>query len=241
MKMVMRHLRYVLFSAAVLAFILFYLHELNPGHEWPPRHYKLIVEYLGRYGLVLINLAMFACFFFALTIRSNVRKTWAAHGMFFAFMISLVAEMFGVPLAIFLLSSVGTPIGLGDAYLARFGHIPITLGVVISMLSLVLVWHSWRELYRSSTPVVASGIYAHLRHPQYLGLTLFAFGWLLHWPTVPALVLFPFITAAYVLASFREEAWMLKHFPEEYRAYMQTTGFYLPTFAGPKRSQRDAT
>jgi protein-S-isoprenylcysteine O-methyltransferase Ste14 len=241
MKRAIRHLRYVLFSAAVVAFILFYFHELNPAHEWPPRHYKLIRDHLGRYGLVWVNLAMFACFFYALAHRRNARKTWMAHGIFFAFMISLIAEMFGVPLAIYLLSGVGAPMGLGDAYLARFGHIPITLGISISLLSLVLVWHSWRELYRSTEPVVASGIYAHIRHPQYVGLTLFAFGWLLHWPTVPALVLFPFIAGAYGLASLREEAWMLEHFPLEYRAYVQTTGFYLPRSALAKRSQRDAT
>ena len=43
-------------------------------------------------------------------------------------------------------------------------------------------------------------------HPQYLAFILIMFGFLLQWPTIPTLVMFPVLVVVYVKLAKREEA-----------------------------------
>ena len=73
-----------------------------------------------------------------------------------------------------------------------------------------------------------TGWYARCRHPQYLAFILIMFGFLLQWPTIPTLVMFPILIVVYVKLAKREEALAIAEFGEEYVNYMNTTPSWLP-------------
>lgn len=217
------------FLLSIVLYFWLYLHEMDPDHEWPPRHYDLLVRLLGPNALAYVNSIILVLFMVALLYRTTVQSARLTHGLFFGFMISLILEMFGFPLAIYLISSkFGFPL-LGHMYMQRFGHLVITVGMAVTFVGLVIVAVGWLQLFRSHAALASGGIYRFVRHPQYLGIWLFSLGWLLHWPTVLTLALFPFLTAAYYWAAVAEEKHMVKEYGQAYLDYMEKTGRFLPT------------
>jgi protein-S-isoprenylcysteine O-methyltransferase Ste14 len=73
-----------------------------------------------------------------------------------------------------------------ETYIGSFGMIA---GTWITLTGLILVVIGWREIHRARN-LVTDGIYKYIRHPQYVGLFLILFGWLLHWPTLLTLKIF---------------------------------------------------
>ena len=52
---------------------------------------------------------------------------------------------------------------------------------------------------RSAPRTLATdGLYARVRHPQYVGFVLVMFGFLLQWPTLLTLLMFPVLVVMYV-------------------------------------------
>lgn len=83
--------------------------------------------------------------------------------------------------------------------------------------------------------LVTTGPYAHVRHPFYLGLFLFAVGFL--WLTLNALVVLLVVLSLFELDGRSitqvvadEEQELLERFGEDYQAYMERTGRFLPKF-----------
>jgi protein-S-isoprenylcysteine O-methyltransferase Ste14 len=54
------------------------------------------------------------------------------------------------------------------------------------------------------------------------------FGFLLQWPTLPTLVMFPILVVVYLRLAKREEQMALAEFGDEYRAYMHNTPAWIP-------------
>jgi protein-S-isoprenylcysteine O-methyltransferase Ste14 len=54
------------------------------------------------------------------------------------------------------------------------------------------------------------------------------FRFLLQWPTLPTLVMFPILVVVYVRLARREEKAVLEAFGETYRAYMEQTPAFFP-------------
>ena len=73
-----------------------------------------------------------------------------------------------------------------------------------------------------------SGWYARCRHPQYVAFILIMFGFLLQWPTIPTLIMFPILVVVYVRLANREEAKVISEFGDEYLRYMSKTSAWLP-------------
>lgn len=112
------------------------------------------------------------------------------------------------------------------------------LGVGLAAACLWLVWHCHKALGQNWTSrvelhrghgLVTHGVYRYLRHPIY--------GMLLLWGAAQALLLqnwiagpsaLVFALAFYLARVRREEAMMLDHFGDSYRAYMERTGRLLP-------------
>jgi protein-S-isoprenylcysteine O-methyltransferase Ste14 len=58
----------------------------------------------------------------------------------------------------------------------------------------------WKVLYDAQRrhALATSGIYAYVRHPQYVGFILVMFGFLLQWPTLLTLAMSPVLVVMYV-------------------------------------------
>jgi len=172
-------------------------------------------------------------------------REWSRAGLVQAFIIALYAEMYGFPLTIYVLSGY---LGLDIPWLHQSGHLWATLfgwgdlGATVEMLfgytfvffGISLLIEGWREVYaaRREGRLATDRLYSVVRHPQYSGIFVAIFGQLIHWPTIPTLVLFPAILWAYYRLARREEAQMIERFGEEYLAY----GRRIPMFS-PRRGE----
>jgi protein-S-isoprenylcysteine O-methyltransferase Ste14 len=78
--------------------------------------------------------------------------------------------------------------------------------------------------------VATKGIYASIRHPQYLGLGIAALGLAIMWPRFLTLALFAVMLFLYYLLAKDEERRMRNRFGGNYIAYMNRTGMFLPRF-----------
>lgn len=161
-------------------------------------------------------------------------KEWRNAGLVQVFVIALYAEMYGFPLTVYLLSRY---LHLDLPWLHMQGHLWATLlgygaiGAVIEMLlgygfilvGLLLLAQGWRLIYKANKggTIVTRGLYQYMRHPQYTGIFLALFGQLIHWPTIPTLILFPVICWVYVRLAAKEERQMLQQFGNEYRLYRE--------------------
>jgi protein-S-isoprenylcysteine O-methyltransferase Ste14 len=183
-------------------------------------------EHVGNPGLVAVNVAAGAAFLLLLPYRREGGATWRSRGAFLAFFVALMAEMFGWPLLVYLLAPlVDVPV-LGGGH-HPLGHAGAMAGTWMSTIGLLLVVLGWRRIH-GARGLVTDGLYARMRHPQYAGLLCFTGGWLVHWPTVLTLVLWPLLAAAYVRLALAEERALAAEWGDAYRAYARRTPRFVP-------------
>lgn len=207
----------------------------------------------GLWTLVVLNSAVFLIFAFSFTTPRTGRD-WRAFGGFSAFIVALFTEMYGLPLTIYLLSGWLSRRYPGvDLLSHNAGHLWETvfgwtgdphlnpIHILSSLLiggGFVLLAAAWPHLYaaqREGRPAT-TGPYARIRHPQYVGFITIMLGFLLQWPTLPTLVMFPILVAMYVRLAHREEGEALAQFGEPYAAYARSTPGFVPRF-GAGRAQ----
>jgi len=75
---------------------------------------------------------------------------------------------------------------------------------------------------------VLGGLYAVIRHPQYLALGIAGLGLSILWPRLLTLVLWLLMILVYYFLAKDEERRMLNAYEETYRPYMNNTGMFLP-------------
>lgn len=211
---------------AVVLFIVIYGIELLP-HHGPPVTIRWIHQTLGQKGLIALNIVIVLAFLALLPYRRPTKHVWKSHGTFVAFTIALMTEMFGWPLLILLVSPLFDIPGLAHEYFRAIGHWPANVGTALSLLGVILIVMGWAQIHRAKG-LVTKGIYRYLRHPQYTGLILFTFGWILHWPAVITLCLWPIIIVAYVWLAKQEEKEIIKEFGEDYIKYARQTKRFIP-------------
>jgi protein-S-isoprenylcysteine O-methyltransferase Ste14 len=90
------------------------------------------------------------------------------------------------------------------------------------------------------------GLYAVIRHPQYVALALSALGLAIMWPRFLTLVLLAVMLFLYYLLAKDEERRMLARYGDSYREYMKRTGRFLPRavealWAGGAAAERPLT
>lgn len=189
----------------------------------------------GNWFLVALNVAVFTSFLFFLRYRRSIDWTSrTSYGIYTAFIVSLFVEMYGIPLTIFLGQGlVSGPVTPPD-YILSFRFLGSTLamnawmlaGVAVTVLGMALVASGWWKVY-GSRGLVTSGLYRYSRNPQYLGIILIALGWVIGWPTVLTLALFPFVLYAYYRLAKNEGEEMLERYGDEYSSYMRETPVLL--------------
>ena len=103
----------------------------------------------------------------------------------------------------------------------------------------LLLGSAWRVLYAAqrTNTLATTGPYAYIRHPQYAGFVLIMLGFLLQWPTILTLVMFPVLVAMYVRLARREEREVAAEFGEEYSRYAARTPAFYPRLGARARTQ----
>ena len=199
----------------------------------------------GLWSLAIINSLVFIIFAFSFAKPQSPRD-WRSFGAFSAFLVALFTEMYGFPLTIYLLSGWLASKFPGIDFLAHdsghllevmfgwranphFGPFHILSSVFI-FGGFVLLAKSWDVLYKAQREhqLATTGPYSYVRHPQYVGFILIMLGFLLQWPTLITLVMFPILVYMYGLLARREEQEVLAEFGDGYRRYMDHTPAFLP-------------
>jgi protein-S-isoprenylcysteine O-methyltransferase Ste14 len=68
-----------------------------------------------------------------------------------------------------------------------------------------------------------------MRHPQYAGFVLIMFGFLVQWPTILTLVMFPILVWMYVRLARHEEADSRARFGSEWDSYAGRVPAFVPS------------
>jgi len=208
----------------------------------------------GLWLLVLINSAVFLIFAFSFT-HPRTGRDWRSFGAFAGFLIALFTEMYGFPLTLYLLAGwLGSRYPWLDLFSHEAGHLWQTLlgwqgdphfnpMHLLSNLFIfggfIVLASAWRVLHaaQQAGQLATTGPYAYLRHPQYAGFVLIMFGFLLQWPTLLTLVMFPILVVMYVRLARREEREVLKEFGETYARYAANTPAFFPRLGRAARQK----
>ena len=198
----------------------------------------------GNWPGVSLASGLFGVFLWGF-LRPRRRAEWENAGLATAFLISLFAEMFGVPLTIYLLASAlripPQVFGLEESHLwayllDRLGVVPLGWGVYAVMVTSValiaagvsLVALGWHLVYQGRGTLVTDGIYGRLRHPQYLGLIFVVVGFNIQWPTVLTLAMAPILIIMYVHLARREDQELAARFGEQFTTYASLVPAFWP-------------
>ncbi|MFZ5590010.1 MAG: methyltransferase family protein [Pseudomonadota bacterium] len=199
----------------------------------------------GLWSLVIVNSLVFIIFAFSFA-KPQTKRDWRSLGAFSAFIVALFTEMYGFPLTIYLLSGWLQSRYPGVDWFAHdAGHLlEMLFGWrgnphfgPFHLLSFAFIgggfWllaSAWRVLYAAqhAHALATSGPYAHIRHPQYLAFVLIMFGFLLQWPTLLTLAMFPVLVFMYAHLARREERELEAEFGAEYRHYAVCIPAFIP-------------
>lgn len=202
----------------------------------------------GLWGLVFLNSAIFIFFGFSF-FKPQTGRDWRSFGAFSAFLVALFAEMYGFPLTIYLLSGwLQSRYPSVDWFSHDAGHLleelfgwranphfgPFhVLSFVFIGLGFVLISSAWNVLYAAQRngALATSGPYDYVRHPQYVGFILVMFGFLLQWPTLLTLAMFPVLTFMYVRLAGQEERDARRQFGEAYDRYAALVPAFVPRWS----------
>jgi len=203
----------------------------------------------GLWPLVVISSLTFIVFA-ASFFHPRGGRDWRALGGFSAFVVALFTEMFGFPLTIYLLSGPLAGLVPGVNFTHNGGHLwadligwkgdphlsPFHLAsYVLIALGFWLIAAGWRALYRAvqNGTLATDGLYARVRHPQYLGFIVIMVGFLAQWPTLVTVAMFPVLLVMYRRLAIREEKEVHATFGRQWERYAARTPRFIPRLRPP--------
>jgi protein-S-isoprenylcysteine O-methyltransferase Ste14 len=207
----------------------------------------------GLWGLVALNSIVFILFAFSF-FKPRTQRDWRSFGAFSAFLVALFAEMYGFPLSIYLLSGWLQSRYPGVDWLSHdAGHLlemmfgwranphfgPFhLLSFVLIGGGFILIASAWRVLYEAQTQgaLATGGPYDYVRHPQYAGFILVLAGFLVQWPTLLTLAMFPVLVVMYARLAKQEERETRAAFGDAFDRYAARVPAFLPRWARVKRA-----
>ena len=199
----------------------------------------------GLWTLVILNSAIFIIFAFSFVKPKSVTD-WRPLGGFSAFILALFTEMYGFPLTIYFFSGWLSDKFPGlDIFSHNNGHLwnvfldskinphfhPIhILSNLFIVAGFIMLSSAWKVLHaaQKDESLATTGLYSRIRHPQYVGFVAIMFGFLLMWPTLLTLVMFPILLYMYHRLGVSEEKQMINDFGEQYLEYKKRVPAYLP-------------
>jgi protein-S-isoprenylcysteine O-methyltransferase Ste14 len=225
---------------------------MTPQGSGPPAY--------GLWILVILNSVIFIAFAFSF-YRPKTKRDWRSFGAFSAFLVALFTEMYGFPLTIYLLApwlqrrfpdvdwlahDSGHLLEMifgwrGNPHLGPF-HV---VSLVLIGGGFMLLARAWPVLFKAqrAATLAVTGPYARIRHPQYVGFVLIMFGFLVQWPTILTLLMFPILMLMYWRLTLREERDAIEQFGDVYRDYASRVPRFVPHFgdhAGDPTAQSTA-
>lgn len=190
----------------------------------------------GYWSLAIINIIIFGLFIFFIPFRKKIQRLPTS--IYLAFIVALYTEMYGFPLTIYALSWF---LGYQNPLTHTSGHIlaPIIgdevfftvfhpLSNVMIAIGAMLVILGWNKIHTSKNKLVKTGLYAYIRHPQYLGFLVITLGMLIQWATLPTILMWPILAMLYYRLAKQEEKEMEIKFGEKYKEYKVQVPMLLP-------------
>ena len=209
----------------------------------------------GLWWMVALNVAIFLIFAFSFT-KPKTKRDWRSFGAFSAFIVALFTEMYGFPLTIYLFSGwLSNKFPQLDLYTHNSGHLWDTLigwnfnphfspfhvlSIIFIAFGFLLLANSWRVLYIAQRKhnLASSGPYSYVRHPQYVGFITIMLGFLLQWPTLLTLAMFPILLIMYLRLAKIEERESQKIFENRYKEYMKKTPAFIPNHLNKEKEKK---
>ena len=114
-------------------------------------------------------------------------------------------------------------------------HVPLVVRMPIGIAVLIFAWELARRglrvvfvEVREEPAVISGGVFAHVRHPVYLGAILFYLGLIVITLSLASLLFSLLIIFFYHFISRYEERLLLKKFGPEYEAYQSRVPMWIP-------------
>jgi protein-S-isoprenylcysteine O-methyltransferase Ste14 len=195
------------------------------------------VGYPHNLSFVILNFILVCIFVLFIGFRKKMARLPAS--IYVAFIVALYIEMYGFPLTMYFFTwafgsgNVSTLWYLLSAITGEELFYSLFMGVIVPLSNLIIIVgmlltiFGWTKIFRAKN-LVKTGIYSHIRHPQYLGFLLITLGMNILWVNISTLVLWPILVLLYYRLAKEEDKQNELEFGDEFIKYRNNVPMFIP-------------